>query len=77
MDQTRFDRSTIAVTVFAGRRDALRSHSALGMTLLASLGLAKEGEAEKNENKHKGGAHNHKNRDKHDSQPEGKGKGNM
>ena len=40
MDQTLFDRPTTAVVAATARRDAVRAMGAVGMALLAMLGLA-------------------------------------
>jgi hypothetical protein len=67
MDPTRFDHSLKAFASTAARRDTLRSLGALGVALLASLGLVNGGEAKKR----KGNGGNHK----HDRQPQAEKKG--
>jgi hypothetical protein len=64
MDETRLEQvepPSHATTGLAGRRDALRSLSAAGMALLATIGLTHGGEA-KNKNKNHGGGNDRKDR---------------
>jgi hypothetical protein len=53
VDESRFDQPLPAVA--GGRRDALRSLSAAGIAVLATLGLAQGGDA-KNKKKNNGGS---------------------
>jgi hypothetical protein len=73
MNGTRFDGSVQTLASIAGRRDALRSISAGGMALLATLGLANGGEATKKRHHH-GGSKKHKPGGAHAEGKKGKGK---
>jgi hypothetical protein len=62
MEENRVDQSSKDSTVIAGRRDALRSLSALGMAVLTTIGLGEGSDAKKNSRKNK---NEHANQERH------------
>ncbi len=75
MDETRveqLEQPSHAITGVSGRRVALRSLSAAGMALLATLGLAQGGEAKKKNN---GDGNHHKDRGQAEKKRGGGGRG--